>query len=287
MSSLGSARDDDFAVVQEWLVTQLQRDRHLPKQADAIEVSRVYLTGNERLLPVEQLEIYRVQFWLRHTSAMLDDYPGVSGILGQAEWEKLVESYLLKFSPTSYTLRDLGDRFADHIKARIETPHQALCEDMARLEWAYTELFDAAPAASLDGAKLASLPEEAWHTARIVFNPAFQLLRVRYPVAELRQQLRRAQLNPDQDQPEIKIPDPDDQDLVLYRDRRLRLLHRKLSPAAAQLLGRLCEGQPLVPAAEATAQALPSAAAEIEAQVGAWFQDWGASGWIIDVQART
>ncbi|MEN9577773.1 MAG: hypothetical protein RJA70_782 [Pseudomonadota bacterium] len=285
MSTLETSGNGDFVSVQEWLVKQLQRDRFLPKQADATEGSELHLTGNDRLRPVDQLEIYRVQFWLRHTSAMLDDYPGVSGILGQAEWEQLVESYLLACSPTSYSLRDLGDRFAAHIASRPVTPHQDLCEDMARLEWAYTELFDAAPAPPLDAAKLAALPEEAWQTARIVFNPAFQLLSVRYPVAELRRQLRNAQSHPDTEPSTVAIPEPEAQHLVLYRDRQLRLMHRRVGAPAALLLRHLRAGQALVPAAEATAAELPEAAAEVEAQVGAWFQDWGACGWIVDVQA--
>ncbi len=272
----------NLSQMQHWIVQQLQRERMLPKQADAVEGCERYLTGNDRLSPAEQLEIYRVQFWLRHTSALIEDFPGVSGILGQAEWERLVESYLAACPPESWTLRDLGDRLPQHIADRPETPHQALCEDMARLEWFYTELFDAQEVPPLDQAKLMSLPEDAWQSARMVFNPAFRLLQVRYPVAKLRRELRAAE--DDADAPAIEIPEEHPQNLVLYRDQQRQLYSKPVSEAAFCLLGKLTAGVPLVPAAEQTVAQLPDAAHEVQSKVGPWFQDWGARGWIVDVQ---
>lgn len=265
--------------IQQFIVTQLTRTQHLPQQADARAGAAAALTGNDRLSPVEQLEIYRVQFWLRHTNSLLDDYPGVSGILGQAAWERLVESYLTTFSPTSWTLRDLGDRFAAHIATQPETPHQALCEDMAKLEWMYTELFDAADAPRLDASKIASMSEDAWHTARMIFAPAFRLLQVRYPVADLRRQLREAKA----DAAPIAIPSAESQNLVLYRNHERRLYHRQVSAAAFRMLTHLNAGVALVPAAERTVEEMPQCEEEVQSQVGAWFQDWGARGFIIDV----
>jgi hypothetical protein len=63
-----------------------------------------------RTTPVERLEIYREQFWLRHRSSLVEDFPGVSGILGRRAWAALIEGYLEAHPPHSYTLRDLGLR---------------------------------------------------------------------------------------------------------------------------------------------------------------------------------
>jgi len=63
--------------------------------------------------------------------------------LGQADWEKLAEQYLREVPPDSYTLRDLGSHLPELIERASWLPHQALCLDMARLELAYIEVFDA------------------------------------------------------------------------------------------------------------------------------------------------
>lgn len=268
--------------MQAFVVEHLQKDRALPTLEAARLGAAAYLTGNDRLSPVEQLEIYRVQFWLRHTSSLLDDNPGVSGILGQAEWERLVESYFAKASPTSWTLRDLGQGFADHIASRPETPHQQLCVDMARLEWAYTEVFDAENAPALEASALAAIPPAAWETARMRFNPALRLLSLTYPVAALRRQLRDAQDEPDA--APVPIPERSPVKLVVYRSSSLNLKYSKLGDAAFRLLELLAQGTPLVPACEQTANEHPAEADQLQEQVGTWFQDWGARGWIVGVE---
>src|SRR5262245_10531800 len=121
----------------------LRHGRDLAKSADARGFAELEIGGNDRLSPVEQLEIYREQFWLRHTSSLVEDFPGLSGILGQASWEQLVEAYLAAVTPESYTLRDLGQRLPEFVARASFLEHRELCTDMARLEWAYVEAFDA------------------------------------------------------------------------------------------------------------------------------------------------
>ena len=71
---------------QVWMAELLRRRRALPRDAEVAERARLLIRGNDRLSPVEQLEIYREQFWLRHTASLLEDFPGLSGILGQEAW---------------------------------------------------------------------------------------------------------------------------------------------------------------------------------------------------------
>ncbi|HEX7668691.1 MAG TPA: hypothetical protein VF395_03865, partial [Polyangiaceae bacterium] len=67
---------------QEWMAELLRRPRALPPDARVSELAAVHLAGNGRLAPDRQLEIYREQFWLRHTASLLEDFPGLSGVLG-------------------------------------------------------------------------------------------------------------------------------------------------------------------------------------------------------------
>jgi hypothetical protein len=227
---------------------------------------------------VQQLEIYREQFWLRHTSSLVEDFPGLGGVMGQADWEKLIENYLTETTPTSWTLRNLGDRLPEHVERATWLEHHEVCVDMARLEWLYIELFDAPSAPPLEATKIASIAPEAWTTAIVVTSPALRLLGVRYPVADLRRELR---LRPDEPVP---IPEPGPQNLALYRAANRSLYHKPLGRGAFELLLALTERVPLVAAAERAATRAPDDAPEIEANVGAWFQDWGRLGWVVDVE---
>lgn len=263
--------------VQEWMAALLRRDRDLTRDASLTEAARAHVAGNERVSPVEQVEIYREQFWLRHTGSLIEDFPGLSGILGQEDWEKLAVGYLTEEVPTAFSLRDLGHALPAYVERAAWLPHRNLCLDMARLEWAYVELFDAPEVPPLDGARIAALPEEAWETACIVLSPALALLSVTYPVATLRRRLKTHAHEP------VGIPEPRPENLVLYRASDLGLYATDVPEVAFALLTALEAGIPLVPACERAAEAVPAGAAELEARAGEWFMDWGRRGWIVDV----
>lgn len=269
--------ESSFSEVQYFIAEQLRQRKRLDALPAARAGAEAHLTGNQHLAPVETLEIYRRQFWLRHTASLVEDFPGVSGILGQQEWEQLAESYLTQVAPESWTLRDLGKSFQEHLLARAATPHHALCVDMARLEWAYVEVFDAAEHEPLDGQLLAAIDESQWPTARLVTHPALRLLRTSYPVAELRKRLLQA------DGLGVQIPEPAPDNLVIYRGPARGLRYTRLDDAPMALLEALMSNTPLQRACECAAEQVPGSEALIEREIGHWFTDWGKRAWIVDV----
>ncbi len=268
---------DLLSPLQEQIVSAIRARGALPRDAAWRAFADEHLCGSSRLTPVEQLEIYREQFWLRHTSSLVEDFPGLGGILGQADWEKLVEQYLTEVAPESYTLRDLGSRLPEVIERASWLPHQALCSDMARLELAYIEVFDAAELPPLRPERLAAIPEEALADVRLVLAPWLRMLAVRYPVADLRRQLR-AQADGDE---AVPIPEPHAQQLLVYR-RDFRLWDMPLSPVAYAFLSGLGAGKSLGAAAEHAAVDA-EAEAELSQNIGAWLAEWTGKALITDV----
>src|SRR6478609_761594 len=122
---------DALSPLQLRMAEALRERRALPQNAAWSAFAADHIGGNSRLSPTEQLEIYREQFWLRHTSSLVEDFPGLCGILGQSEWQRLAEQYLTEVAPDSYTLRDLGSRLPQVIERAGWLSHQALCLDMA------------------------------------------------------------------------------------------------------------------------------------------------------------
>ena len=266
----------ELSELQGFMAELLVRRRALAKDSEATAGAAARVTGNDRLLPVEQVEIYREQFWLRHSASLVEDFPGLGGILGQGDWERLIEEYLEATPPASYSLRDLGEALPAFVEACAWLPHRELCTDMARLEWAYIDAFDAADAGPLDAAKLTGIPESAWETARIVLDPALRLLKVRYPVADLRRALRTSSET-------VPIPEARAENLIVHRTQR-SLFWQPVSRGAFELLVALAEGMPLVKSCERAIERVPEEAEAIENNIAEWFQDWGKRGWVVDVE---
>jgi hypothetical protein len=266
---------DALSELQRGMAKALRHGTSLTRNESLSAFARAHISGNDRVSPVEQLDIYREQFWLRHTSSLVEDFPGLGGILGQADWEKLAETYLGQIAPDSYTLRDLGARLPELIEGASWLPHQALCLDMAQLELAYIEVFDAADTTPLAPERLAAIPEDAFAEAQLVIPPSVRLLKVRYPVADLRRRLRTA------GDEAVAIPTESPQHLVVYR-RELRLWDMPVSAVAFAFLGALASGKALGVAAELAAGS-PEAESELAANIGAWLQEWTAKGLVSDV----
>lgn len=254
----------------------MRHPRALPNDSGWSEFAEESLSGNDRLSPVEQLEIYREQFWLRHTGALVEDFPGLCGILGQDDWNQLAVQYLREVVPTSFTLRDLGAGLADVVERASWLPHQALCHDMARLELAYVDAFDAPDTQPLDAGRLAAIPEEQLPLAQLVLAPSVRLLEVGYPVADLRRALQAA------GDETVAIPEPRAQKLVVYRLER-RLWDMPVSATAFRLLTGFGRGLSFGAAAEAAAST-PEAETELGAQIGGWLAEWTKKGLISDVR---
>ena len=265
----------ELSDLQERLALALRHGRSLESHPEWAAFAVENISGSARLSPAEQLEIYREQFWLRHTSSLVEDFPGLGGILGQEDWERLAEQYLREVAPTSYTLRDLGHQLPAVIERASWLPHQALCLDMARLELAYIEVFDAPDSPPLAPERLASIPEEQLGDARLVVAPSVRLLSVRYPVADLRRKLRADAQDP------VAIPDEEPQELVVYR-RDLGLWDMPLSSVAFTFLAALAQGKALGAAAELAATT-PEREAALGAGIGAWLQEWTTKGLGSDV----
>lgn len=265
--------------LQGFLSSAFRRERPIPGDASLLPDCAARVTGNDRLTPAEQMDIYRQQFWLRHHDSLREDYPGLEAVLGESAFEGFCAAYLTAFPPRTPSLRDLGDdiiAFAERYEGFPEGL-RATALDMVRYENAFVPIFDGAEPPRLDAARLQALPPEAWETARIVLTPLMARMRVGSPVHRIWQAVKAGEA------PELP-PRLEPACLVLFR-KDLRVQFEELDPLAYDLLEALAGGEALVPACERLAAAAgPERAAELSEQVGGWFQRWASLGWIVDIQ---
>ena len=214
--------------------------------------------------PKTQLETYREQFWLRHFGCMAEDFPALQAVVGEERFAELCRGYFAAYPPSSFLLRDLGTSFARYLD---ETNQERFVRDLARVEWAFVEAFDAADAPPLDPESIASIAEDEWPRAVLTLHPSLQILDLAYPAEDVRAAFR---LRGEVLRPEAK-PSP----MVVYR-RDLLLYVEPLEPPAYELLVRLQRGESLGAASEAVAATNGS----IEDQLGGWFSRWTALGFV-------
>jgi hypothetical protein len=231
-----------------------------------------FATGSDRLSPVAQLDIYREQFWLRHVDALEEDFATIAHLLGHDEFHRLAERYLEAHPPSAFSLRDLGTHLPGFVGRASPYARDPFIADCARLEWAFVEAFDAGDAPQVDSSRITSVPEDAWPRAIVSFHPSVHLVPLSYPAHEYRAAVR-AKESPAR-------PVPRDVHVVIYRGGEM-LQYIEIPALASALLARLSGGEPLGLACEAVAITAPGGEAEIEGEIGGWFQLWAAAGWIV------
>ncbi len=145
------------------------------------EVTRVILPSST-LTSLERVGVYREMYLLRLAEALDTDYPALAHFLGGEAFNDLVAGYVEAFPSRSYTLNRLGDHLPEYIRTAPGIARRAFLHDLARLELAVSQVFDAPESPVLTEEQIAQVPTEAWADARLRPIEAFRLLSFQYPV---------------------------------------------------------------------------------------------------------
>ncbi len=274
-----------LATVQTFLQSAFRLPGEIPGNVAVEPQVREHITGNERVSPSEQADIYRRQYFLRHVDALLEDHAGLTHYLGEDPFERLCRAYLAEHPPRSYTLRDLGADLATFVARWDGMPPdlRPICFDMARYELCIVATFDAEDVPMPDGARLMAIPSEHWLTKRLLFTPLLSLHQFHYPVPELRRAIIKAGTEEGLMVPPVLPPQPSPCYYGIFR-RDDTIAYETLSAEAHALLTLLLHGKPLAAACEDLSRNLSTEAfASLEADVSFWFQKWASWGWILGV----
>ncbi|MCS6900793.1 MAG: DNA-binding domain-containing protein [Myxococcales bacterium] len=263
--------------IQQMLLRAFRHSTPLSGDPELTALACQLVAGNDRLRPEEQVEIYREQFFLRHLSCLEEDFPALQAVLGRNAFDATGSAYLAAYPPSSFTLRDLGE----HLPQYLETaplpegfPCRAFLVDLARLEWALVDAFDAPDLPPLSLASLQNVPPDALDAAVVTLDPSLTLLALRYPVHEIHEAASEGQ--------PFLIPPPRACWLGVHRRIDLALDWNELPALAFRTLDLLRQGLPLAKALNQVASTLASQD-ELDLLtncIGTWFIDWVQRGWI-------
>jgi hypothetical protein len=246
-----------------------------PSDARGEPEAAALLHGDPGRSAGERLAVYAFAWFERLHGVLASDFGALAQLLGPAGFRALARDYLSARPPARPSLRDAGECLPGFLAqapaaAEIVRRHP-FAPDLARLERAIVEAFDAADAPTLAREALATLPPEAWAELRLRFQPAVRLLELSFPVGPLR-------LAHDREEASLPVGiQPRPTPVCVWRKDE-RVFHRELDPVEAEALdtalagasfGLLCE----TIAARLSDEEAPARAAELLAR---WQQD----GWL-------
>jgi hypothetical protein len=141
-------------------------------------LSRV--TGSAKVSAETRLAIYYDAYRLRLLEALASNYPVLRAWLGEDEFEAAGISYLSAHPSRHFSIRWFGHQLPSFLAAAAPWSGKPWLADMAALEWALSEVFDAENAGVLDVGDMAAIPAESWPAMRLRLHPAVRRLDLRW-----------------------------------------------------------------------------------------------------------
>ena len=235
-------------------------------QLDPADIERVILPS-KTLTAVERVGVYQGMYLLRMVEALEGDYPAVAHLLGDEEFAAVVTRYVAAHPSVSSTFNALGRGFPEFVREFKGIHKKAFAGDLARLELAITEVFDAPQSPAWPAGEIARIPQDAWVEA--VFHPiaAFRLCAFAHPVNPYLQSVK----DDNHEHPETVRKAA----WVAVWRKNYEVWRLDLSKPAFQFLDALAKGRPFGKAVAAAAKGLQGDPGQ---QLFRWLRDWVAEG---------
>ncbi len=260
-----SARDrtDGLALgeLQRWFLARVSGDESLEGPERRIEE---VLSPSESMSASERLAVYSGMYFARLHESLAEDYPGVRGLLGEAGFEGLARSYFAAHPPTSFTLARAGRGLPAFLEEASEYGGLATAE-VARLELALTEAFDAPYTRRLGAGELSALPPELWPEARFRMAAGFQLLESECDVHAVLDAVTKGE--------PCRTPDAARVHTVIWR-RDFQVWRRQISRPMYRTLEVLAAGGRIAEAVEAALDSWEGVESLLAERVFSWFGEW-------------
>ena len=253
-----------------------------------------FIRPNDSLTSFERLEIYNRQYWFRLYSSFEEDFPGLRTVLGRKQFEQVMRTYLRDCPSASFTLRNLGSRLPEWLQgeAQLTQPRTRLAWDMACLEWAHIEAFDAAALPLPSREYLASIgPQTQLH-----LQPHVRLLKLSYPVDELLIQVRHGEggnetsgnnaINARRSRHVRRVAELDPVEIYLAVHRQeFMVYYKRLQPEEYRMLQEIETGASLGAVVETAFEGSSIAEADQSSFLQQTFQTWAILGWLYQPDA--
>jgi len=196
------------------------------------------LLCDERFSGARLFQIYRNNILISLGGALAAVYPVVQRLVGEGFFGYAADAFIRAHPPDSGNLHDFGAELAAFLAEFPACAEHGYLPDVARLEWAYHEVFHAAPAPAFDLAALSAVTPEQYGALRFGLSPATRLLASAYPLLAI------WQANQPQAHDAVVDLNTGGVQLLVFR-RALDVEFKILSPGEYALLAAWQAGAPL------------------------------------------
>jgi hypothetical protein len=212
------------------------------------------------LTSAERLELYHRQYWFRILDSLAEDFPVLRKMAGDRIFWELIENYLLARPSRSFTLRHLGEAFADFIGTSeiLDETRRLWFGSVATIEYAFMECFESAQSALPDA--------DDFSNSIIELQDYVKLLHLPVP-ADLCWEW--------EDLTPATSLDPQPVDVAVWREASGRSRQERVDAAEVPLLVRLKQGTLLRELFDSLPEPTPS-----EQDISRWFAKWHGYRWL-------
>lgn len=160
-------------------ILQQQLTKSAIGAADPALVGQV--RGGGELTSAEAVAVYREGYAARMTEALGETFEACWRVLGDEEFLEACKEYCRSVPSKSHNLSDYGFSFPIFLLNRFRA-QAPFIGDLARLEWAYKELFHAAPHTALTAEQLSVAVKE---NSVLIFGSAVKSLSFDFSVVDI------------------------------------------------------------------------------------------------------
>lgn len=183
------------------------------------------------------LRIYQNAYRARLIAALRDNHGVLPRAMGDEAFDALAEAYLQAHPSRQPSIRWFGHRLAEFMAARPDlVPHPAFV-DLARMEWALRDAFDAADAEPMTLPQLAALPADGWPQRVLRFHPSVQVLSLDWQVEPAWRALQA------EDEPDLPQPEAGAHQLLVWRAELETRWRTLVGEFEEQLLAAAMQGE--------------------------------------------
>lgn len=185
----------------------------------------------------KRLNIYAYAYKARLKEAISTDYEKLHSYLGDEQFDQVMERYIEKHPSQQTNLRYYSIEMANLLRTEEPFNQYPMLAELAYIEAAFANSFDAADSAVINIEYLAALPPEAWGTLRLNFQASVQILSLKLNSFAVWKALA-AENGP----PETTNHDTLD-NWLLWRDAELITRYRPLAAAEADAMKLALQGK--------------------------------------------
>jgi len=238
------------------------------------------VTGDPRASAAERIHVYQHMYQARLVEALQAQFPRLSRWLGADAFAEVVAAYVADEPSRHPSLRFLGQRLPGWLAARApaDARHPALA-DLARLEWAREDVFDAADEATLALDTVRGWPPDRFGEIPLRLVTAHRVLRLARPVAALWDAIGPAESDAET-RPVDEVAAGGGEALLVWR-QGIAVFHRVTDAAEAAALDRVADGTTFGAICEALCEDRPEQ--EAATQAFAWLSTWTADELLVAV----